>query len=89
MEGTEATGETDRLSLAELFTREFMQEYTDFESIEEFWSHSPWEIRSRADVEQIPDNPLDGYVDKHTEFSDAEEMDWVAGTAWAAKRFDD
>ncbi|MBV0924937.1 hypothetical protein KTS45_12085 [Halomicroarcula limicola] len=88
MEGTEATGEAGGLSLAELFTREFMREYTDFESIAEFWSHSPWEIESRADIERLPDNPVDGYVSTHTEFSDAAEMDWVAGTEWAAKRFD-
>ncbi|WP_135304224.1 hypothetical protein [Haloarcula amylovorans] len=89
MEGDEGAGREDRLSLAELFSREFMQEYTDFDSVAEFWAQSPWEIQSRDDIARIPDNPLDGYISQHSAFADADEMSWVAGTEWAAKRVDD
>ncbi|MFB9810964.1 hypothetical protein [Haloarcula sebkhae] len=61
-------------TLSELCNPTFMRKYTDFESLEEFASESPWSMESKADFERIPDDPLAEYVNEHTIFADGNEM---------------
>ena len=53
-------------SLTELFTSKFMQQYTQFESIEELLSSGGFEVNSEEDYEAIPDEDIDAHVVKTT-----------------------
>jgi len=79
----ELDGENE-VPLAELFNPGFMRKYTDFESLEEFFEESPWTIESEEDLDEIPDDPFNEYVDEHTVFSDQDEMMNKAGEEWTA-----
>lgn len=67
--------------LGEFFDPEFMQRHTRFASIGEFWAESPWEVDVREDIEQVPRDELDRYVDRTTRFSD-----WLTMRNRAAER---
>jgi len=81
----ELDGENE-VPLSELFTDEFMGLYTDFESLEEFFEESPWEVESGDDIEAIPEDEMDSYVAEHTEFPHTDGMTSKAGSEWAAKQ---
>ena len=74
----------NKVPLAELFDDGFMRKYTDFASIEEFFEASPWTVDSEADLKAIPEDEFDEYVDQHTRFPDAEEMQGKAAEEWTA-----
>lgn len=56
------------VTLEEFFTPEFMAEYTRFESFSAFCTASPWSIDDQSDIDRIPRNELDRFVDRTTEF---------------------
>jgi hypothetical protein len=58
----------------ELFTEDFMQSYTEFRSLEEFFAESPWRVESGSDFEDIPVDEFDSYVDEHTDFDSWDAM---------------
>ncbi len=62
------------ISLNELFTSKFMQQYTQFESIEELLSSGGFEVNSEEDYEAIPDEDIDAHVAKTTKFCSWKEM---------------
>jgi len=76
-----------RSTPGELWNPDFMREYTDFESCDEFLLQSPWDVLSVAELEQVPENPRDAYVDQHTAFAGIDEMEWVANTEWVSDTF--
>jgi hypothetical protein len=76
---------TDNAPPNKLFDSDFMSEYTDCQSLYEFLVQSPWEVLSIAELATIPEHPRDAYVDDHTEFTDIDEMRWVANTTWVSK----
>lgn len=80
----ELDGENE-VPIEELFPDEFMEENTDFESLESFFRDSPWDWE-RDDLEDIPEEKLDEYVRTHSQFSSWEEMMSEAGEIWAAKQ---
>lgn len=73
------------VSFTELFPEDFMQTYTTFESIQEFFDVSPWTVESEADFEQIPQDEFDAYVDDHTEFNSWEAMLSAAAREWIGR----
>ena len=79
----ELDGENE-VPLAELFNPGFMRQYTDFQSLEEFFEESPWTVESEEDLDEIPDDPFNEYVDEHTIVSDQDEMMNKAGEEWTA-----
>jgi hypothetical protein len=74
----------NQVPLVELFNPNFMREYTDFESLEEFFEESPWTVESQEDLDEIPDDPFNKYVNEYTVFSDQDEMMGEAGEEWTA-----
>lgn len=74
----------NEVPLGELFNDGFMQKYTDFDSIKEFFKASPWAVESEDDLEAIPEDEFDEYVSQHTRFPDAEEMQGKAAEEWTA-----
>jgi len=71
-------------ALSELFNPDFMEKYTEFESLDEFFQESPWTVESKEDLAEIPDSPFNEYVREHTIFSDQDEMMRGATKEWTA-----
>lgn len=85
-EQLEALGEERRVTFSELFPEDFMATHSDFESIEEFFNESPWEIETNADFKRIPESKFDAYVDKHTGFSNWDAMLSAAAREWVSRQ---
>ena len=62
------------VSITELFPPDFMQTFSEFDSIQQFFGESPWTVESEADFRAIPEDPFDAYVDDHTGFDSWETM---------------
>lgn len=77
---------TDKLSLGELFSDNFMKKYTDYDSIEKMFENSDFKIESQGDFEKIPDQEWDEYVRETTNFNNWEEMLSKAREEWIAKK---
>lgn len=71
--------------MAELFTPNFMQNYTDFESFEAFLERSPWTVETQSDFETIPAGELDAYVRERTGFDSWETMLSVGGREYVLR----
>ncbi|WP_243450303.1 hypothetical protein [Desulfosporosinus sp. Sb-LF] len=86
-EGIEGYDSTEgSILFTELFTSEFMQRYTQFESIEELLSSGGFEVNSEEDYEAIPDEDIDIHVAKTTNFSSWKEMLTDAVEAYTIKQ---
>jgi len=46
-----------------------MDNYTDFESIDELIQSSGFPIKSSVDIDNLPDNEWDHFIQKHSRFS--------------------
>ena len=73
------------VSITELFRSDFMQTYSDFDSIREFFEESPWPVESEADFRAIPADTFDAYVDDHTGFDSWETMLSAAAREWVGR----
>lgn len=67
-----------RGELANPYTDQFMREFTDFDSFEEFIQSSNLDIDSAEELESVPDKELDPHVAEHTDFNSCEEMEEIA-----------
>lgn len=76
----------NEVPMDELFTTGFMQTHTDFTSLEEFFSKSPWSVETQDDFKKIPQKEFDEYVNKHTGFKDWEAMLSAAGREWVTRQ---
>lgn len=65
--------------ITDLFTDDFMRNYTEFGSFEAFLQGSPWTVETHADFEAIPTAELDAYVREHTGFESWATMLSVGG----------
>lgn len=73
------------LPMSELFTPDFMQSYTEFESLRTFMDASPWAIDSAEDFEAIPAAEFDQYVDEHSDFASWDAMLRAAGREYVLR----
>lgn len=76
----------ESVPLLVLFSPEFMIDYTQFSSFEEFLSAGGFEVNSQEDFESIPDEVMDAHVANTTEFDSWEEMFSKAGEQYIAKK---
>lgn len=74
------------IPMQELFTGDFMQDYTEFDAFEEFLQQSEWQIETQDDFEQIPEDEFDRYVDETTGFDSWETMLSVAGREYVMRQ---
>lgn len=74
------------VSLGELFTTEFMQRHTPYESLEELFIAGHFEVNSKEDLEAIPDEEMDAHVAQTTEFDSWEDMQSAAVKNYTAKK---
>jgi hypothetical protein len=69
-----------------LFNDEFMRTYTKFETIDDFFDKSPFEVESNEDFDKINEQELDEYVRNNSDFADWEDMRGKAGEEWLVKQ---
>lgn len=62
------------ISFSDLFSTEFMHQYSQFDSIEELLSSGGFVVNSEEDYEAIPDKEIDAHVKKTTKFNSWKEM---------------
>lgn len=71
-EGAEKLEHTTEVTFAELFSKSFISNYTDFSSMDEFFKKIG--IKSEDDFREIPDDKLNSFVSKHTVFESFQEF---------------
>ncbi|KNY26357.1 hypothetical protein [Pseudobacteroides cellulosolvens] len=81
----ELEGENE-VSFEVLFNDNFIQKYTSFKTLGEMFDKSQYKVESAEDLDKIPEEELDAYVNKNTEFESwAEMMETAIGEYCADK----
>lgn len=73
-QAVEKLGEERSVPFEDLFTAEFMDEYTDFPSIDDLLNAGGFNAETDEDFEAIPEDKLDAFIARVTRFSTWEEM---------------
>ena len=63
-----------------------MQHHTSFSSIDELFEAANFKIHNNDDIVKIPDDKLDAYISKHTDFSSWQEMLDEASSEYALEK---
>ena len=84
----EATGDKPEIPLAELFPPDFLRKHTRFVSLDDMLQQSGFKIESLEDFDDIPADERNGFVTRHTQFSNWEQMVQVAAAEWALRKLD-
>ena len=84
----EEIGGSNQVSFGELFPDSFISTHTDFETIEELFEESDYEVESEEDFEQIPDEEWDEFIANNTVFSNWKDMMQKAFQRWVSKQLD-
>ncbi|QJD84561.1 hypothetical protein [Cohnella herbarum] len=62
------------VSLDELCNDSFMSKYSNFATFEEFLVKGNFQVRTREDIQNIPDELFDRHIARETKFPDWESM---------------
>ncbi|WP_410767424.1 hypothetical protein [Haloferax sp. DFSO60] len=74
------------ITIGDLFSSEFVTEYTDFETFDEMVEASPSDASSAEGLSLIPDGTWDDFVAENTVFADEEAMVLAARDYWVAEQ---
>lgn len=77
---------TNKYSLNEIFTADFMKSNTNFDSIEEFLESSPEHITTQEGLEAADETVLDTFVSANSNFKTWGDMFGEATTSMIASR---
>ena len=77
---------THQVPFDELFSPDFMIEFTDFTSIDEMFEASGFKTDTEEDFALIPDVEMDAFVARTTRFASWEEMRTAGAQRWAQKK---
>lgn len=75
-----------KVQLSDLFTADFMNKHTKFESIGDLLNDCGFVLTSPNDFEKVTSGALDGEISSRTEFSGWEEMRTRAVQEYIAKK---
>ena len=70
----------------ELFPDSFMQQYTDCQSVSDFFEKSGLDFSSQESFQKIDVKELDGYISQHSKFSSWDEMKAEAGKLYISNQ---
>src|SRR5690625_6953784 len=76
----------ESLDLNDIFTDEFMSEYTDFESFGEFLAEAPVRIEDQDDFDNMDMSEMDAFVAEVTKFEAWEDMQGEAVSLYTINR---
>jgi len=64
----------DNISFADLFTSEFLGEYTSFKTMDELFQKSGFTVETEEDFKEIPDKAWEDFIVKNSSFDSWKEM---------------
>lgn len=73
-------------TFADIFDSSFMNTYTKFSNIDDFFDNGGFVINSKEDLENINESDLDKYVSNNSTFSSWNEMQKTASVEYAKKQ---
>ncbi|MEA5466363.1 hypothetical protein [Leptothoe sp. PORK10 BA2] len=82
----EELSNSQQVSFSELFTQDFMQSYTQFQSLELMLEASGFSVESAEDFLAIPETEWDQFVSQTTQFSNWQEMQKTAAAELIKKK---
>lgn len=71
------------VAVEDLFTDEFIQTHTKFDTFSDFWESA--NITSKS-LNEVPSDQIDPFITENTNFSDFDEMLSVATTDWTRRQ---
>lgn len=77
---------TNQVELGKLLNESFMQANTDFDSLDDMFEKSPFDIQTSDDFEAIPKGQLDEFISNHSKFSSWNTMLETASKKWFAQQ---
>ncbi len=75
-----------KVTFAELFTKEFINKYTKFDSISDLFSACGFSLKSPEDFNEVKNGTFDTEISSRTKFSGWEEMKKIAVQEYIAKK---
>ncbi|QHI17222.1 hypothetical protein [Acinetobacter haemolyticus] len=78
-------GQTE-VSFGEIFNEGFIQANTDFESIDDLFMKAGFNVETKEDFENIPQEDIDSFVRDNTNFEDFNAMYKSATTEYVKKQ---
>ncbi|NEU56065.1 hypothetical protein [Halorussus sp. MSC15.2] len=78
--------EENKITADDVFPAAFMEEYTNYGSLQAFFDDSEWDIESEDDLDAVPTDEFDEHVANNTDFGDWEEMKSRAGAEWMGRQ---
>lgn len=84
-ESAEAMDGEHAVPLNDLFPPAFMDEYTDYRSLEELFEASGFTVETPQDFAAIPDAEWDAFIARVTGFSDWQAMQEKGAADWVAR----
>lgn len=75
-----------KVTFAELFTKEFMNKYTKFDSISDLLGDCGFTLKSPEDFNEVKSGAFDAEISSRTEFSGWDEMEKAAVREYIAKK---
>lgn len=74
------------VALNDLFTKSFMNKYTNYSSFDELLESGNFIVNSQEDFDNIPDSELDLHISQNTKFNTFQDMLDEAGADYALKQ---
>lgn len=74
------------VSFGELFSAEFMNKCSSYDSFNELCEASPFTIETKEDFEAISDTEWDDFIEASTSYGSWQEMLKAAGSAYLQKK---
>lgn len=81
-------GGKNEVSFGELFPDRFIKTHTDFETLEDLFEESGYEVETAEDFDQIPQEDWDNFIESHTEFSSWQDMMGKAFQRWVGEQLE-
>jgi len=72
--------------VTDLLTPEFLSDCSAFSTVEELFEASGFNIKSQEDVEAIPENQWEWFIQQNTSYTSWSEMLQAAGAIWARNK---
>ncbi len=73
-------------TFADIFDSSFMNTYTKFSNIDDFFGHGGFSISSKEDLKNINETDLDKYVSNNSTFNSWNEMQKTASVEYVKKQ---
>lgn len=86
LKGQKANQENpNQVALEDLFNKTFMSKYSNFSSFGDFLEKGNFQVQTREDIDNIPDELFDRHVSRETSFADWKSMLDQANKEYSAK----